>query len=102
MADVRSASIQRLTEWDRAKRYIEGDVLRLLSDPDRAVRLAAAGANSIAVLTPASVQQRPFALLTGEKADDEFRSIVLMHFSRFALMRNWSEPRRLDQPEADD
>jgi hypothetical protein len=87
MADVRSASIQRLAEWDRAQRYIEGDVLRLLSDPDRGVREAAVGATSIAWLTSASVKQRLFALLASEKADDEFRSIVLLQFSRFALTR---------------
>ncbi len=87
MANVRSASIQRLAQWDRARQYIERDVLRVLSDPDGEVRIAAIGASSIAVLTSDSVKQRLFAMLASAKDDDELRSIILLQFDRFGLSR---------------
>ena len=84
-ANVRTASIQRLAQWDRAQKHIEQDVLRLLPDQDAEVRIAAIGASSIAALTSDAVKQRLFAMLDSHKGDDELRSILLLQLDRFSL-----------------
>jgi hypothetical protein len=85
VAGVRAASIQRLAQWDRARLHATQDVLRLLSDPDEDVRIAAIGASSIAALTSDSIKQRFFAMLGSTKEGAELRSIVLLQLDRFGL-----------------
>jgi hypothetical protein len=85
LADVRSASIQRIAEWDRARRYATQDVLRLLSDPDEEVRMAALGAVSIASLTEDTIKQRLMEILGDAKQDAQMRSIVALNLERFGL-----------------
>lgn len=84
-ANVRTASIQRLAQWDRAQKYIEQDVLSLLPDQDADVRIAAVGASSIAALRSDAVKQSLFAMLESHKGEDELRSIILLQLDRFSL-----------------
>ncbi len=66
LSNIGQASIQRIAQWDKAQLHVTQDVLRLLSDPDVEVRLAAIGATSIASL----------------------RSRVALNLGRFALNAN--------------
>lgn len=85
LSNIREASIQRIAEWDKAQLHVTQDVLRLLSDPDVEVRLAAIGATSIASLTANSIKQRLLALLVDAKESAGLRSIVALNLQRFAL-----------------
>ena len=82
---VRMVSVQRLAYWDRAGQFVTADVLRLLSDPDVEVRIAAIGATSIASLNSDSIKQRLVAMMADAKETGELRSIVALQMDRFGL-----------------
>lgn len=83
--DIRAASIQRLADWDRSKKYLTQDVQRLLSDSVEDVRIAAIGATSIASMTNDTLKHQLFIMLNDIKQTEELRSIVHMQLSRFGL-----------------
>ena len=85
LAVVRTHSIQRLAEWDRAEQYLVADVMRLLNDPDHETRIAAIGATSIAGLKGAELRKRLLAILSDPQEDPELRSVAHMQMSRFAF-----------------
>ena len=85
LADMRSAAIQRMPDWDKAQTYVEADVLRLMEDPDEEVRFSALGASSMLSLNSEAVKSAVFRLLLDQQSSLDMRSMVLMHMERFAL-----------------
>ena len=83
--NVRTASIQRLAAWDRARLHFTQDAWRLMADTDKDVRLAAVGATSIAALTEDNIKTRLYEILSNPKEDAELRSAALLQLHRFGL-----------------
>jgi hypothetical protein len=86
--ELRMASIQRLAEWDRARRYFVQDVLRLLSDQEEDVRAATIGATSIARLNDELILRKFMSMLTDKTQPQFLRDIVLLQLDGFALTPN--------------
>ena len=82
---IRGASLQVLSEWDRAKHYLEESILRLLKDDKPYVRYSVLAAMVTADIRSEEVKRQLFELLADSKTRDELRFAILSQFRRFPL-----------------
>lgn len=86
-AVTRMHAIQQLAQWDRALRFVEADILRLLTDGDEDVRAASTGAVSLARTTSLAIKKRLLAMAADPKLDPSMRSISLLNLEHFHLTK---------------
>lgn len=83
--DVRASSIQQLARWDKARKYLESDILSMFNDKAQLPQLAAVGATAIASLTSNEVKSGLLRLIAGKDTDAEVRQVAVMQMVRFSL-----------------
>lgn len=85
-ADVRAASIQRLAQWDKGRKYVEQDVLRIVnSDTNSDTLMAAVGASSIVGLHSDELKRAFFKLIQNPNTNPELSGVTLWQMDRFLL-----------------
>lgn len=84
-AATRMHAIQQLAQWDRALRYIDADIVRLLADGDEDVRMAATGAVSLTRSVSPALKKQLLAMAANAKLGPSLRSIVLLNLEPFGL-----------------
>jgi hypothetical protein len=84
-ARVRALAVQRLAEWDRNLRHAEADILRLTTDADADVRMAAVGAISLTRATSPRLKQRLLQLMGDPQQHPDVRFAAQMNLTHFDL-----------------